>query len=89
MQSALAADPGSHPVIPGTGGIRKARWSRQGTGKSGGVRVIYYYWISDNELYLLYLYAKNERSDLSAADRKAARRFVEALRHAKEQRKGE
>ncbi len=43
MQLAIAADPAAYPVIPGTGGVRKARWTRQGKGKSGGVRVIYYY----------------------------------------------
>ena len=47
LRDALAPNPELYPVIPGTGGVRKARWGRQGKGKSGGVRVIYYYWISD------------------------------------------
>jgi hypothetical protein len=66
MESAIAADPEAHPVIAGTGGVRKARWSRQSKGKSGGVRVIYYYWTADNEVYMLYVYSKNEQSDLDA-----------------------
>jgi hypothetical protein len=57
------------PIVPGTGGVRKARWARPGRGKSGGVRVIYYYWRTieasaqqawDREVYLLSVYAKNE-----------------------------
>ena len=86
MEASIAADPESHPVVVGTGGVRKARWSRQGKGKSGGVRVIYYYWTADNEVYMLYLYAKNEQADLDAAGRKAAKKFVEELKHAKEKR---
>ena len=83
MESAIAADPESHPVVPGTGGVRKARWGREGKGKSGGVRIIYYYWLRDGEVYMLSIYAKNEQADMDAADKKAARRFVEALKDAK------
>lgn len=94
MQLAIAADPEAHPIVPGTGGVRKARWTRQGKGKSGGVRVIYYYWrttgeiarqILDPEVYLLSIYAKSDQSDMTAADRKAAKRFVEGLKDAKKQ----
>ena len=87
MEAAIAADPEAHPVVPGTGGVRKARWGRQGRGKSGGVRVIYYYWVSDNEVYMLYLYAKNEQADMDAAGRKEARKVVEALKRGKESRR--
>src|SRR5712692_2035365 len=87
LRDAIASNPGLHPVIPGTGGVRKARWGRQGKGKSGGVRAIYYYWISDDEVYLLYIYAKNEQADMSAADRKAVKTFVEELKRAKEEKK--
>jgi len=81
-------------MVPGTGGVRKARWARQGRGKSGGVRVIYYYWrttedlaaqVLDREVYLLSIYAKNGQSDMTAADRKAAKKFVEGLKDAKKQ----
>jgi hypothetical protein len=92
MQLAIAADPTAHPIVPGAGGVRKARWTRQGKGKSGGVRVIYYYWrtaeetvvpVPDPEVYLLSIYAKNDQSDMTAADRKAAKKFVEDLKDAK------
>jgi mRNA-degrading endonuclease RelE of RelBE toxin-antitoxin system len=94
LQLAIAADPEAHPIVPGTGGVRKARWARQGRGKSGGVRVIYYYWrtieelaaqVLDREVYLLSIYAKNEQSDMTAADRKAAKKFVEGLKDARKQ----
>ena len=62
MEASIAADPEAHPVIIGIGGIRsKARWGRQGKGKSAGVRVIYYYWNADNEVYMLYVFAKKEQ----------------------------
>jgi mRNA-degrading endonuclease RelE of RelBE toxin-antitoxin system len=87
LRDAIASNPELHPVIPNTGGVRKARWGRQGKGKSGGVRVIYYYWISDDEVYLLNIYAKNEQADMSTADRKAVKTFVEGLKRAKEEKK--
>ena len=83
MEDAIAADPELHPIVPGTGGLRKARWAREGKGKSAGVRVIYYYFVSDSEIYMLAIYAKNEQADMRAADKKAARKFVEALKNAK------
>ena len=66
----LAADPEAGDVIPQTGGLRKVRWSRQGTGKRGGVRVIYYYYDMDLPLYLLTLYAKADREDLSSDEKR-------------------
>ncbi|MEO8367878.1 MAG: type II toxin-antitoxin system RelE/ParE family toxin [Candidatus Solibacter sp.] len=83
MENAIAADPESHPVIPGTGGVRKARWARAGRGKSGGVRVIYYYFVRDGEVYMLAVYAKGDQADLSATEKVGVRKFVEALSHAK------
>jgi len=42
MEFHIACSPEDHPVIPGAGGFRKARWARRGKGKSGGYRVIYF-----------------------------------------------
>ncbi len=86
MEDAIAADPGAAPVIPGTNGLRKARWRRQGKGKSGGVRCIYYYWVSDDEVYLLYVYAKSEQADMDPDGRKAAKSLVEEIKRGKERR---
>jgi len=65
----LAYNPAAGDLIPGTGGVRKLRWGLEGRGKRGGARVIYFYHDADVPLFLLTAYAKNERSDLSQADR--------------------
>ena len=83
MELAIVSDPDAHPVMPGMGGIRKARWARHGGGKSGGVRTIYYYRVADSKIYLLFVYAKNEQADLTPEQRKQARRVVEVIEHGK------
>ena len=65
----LALHPKAGEVMQGTGGVRKLRWGRGGQGKSGGVRVIYYFHNESMPLYLLTLFSKNERSNLSQAER--------------------
>jgi hypothetical protein len=77
LQVYLADNPQAGQVIKGSGGLRKVRWGIQGKGKSGGVWVIYYWQISENQIYLLTLYAKNEVSDLSPAEVAALRKMVE------------
>jgi hypothetical protein len=52
------------------GGLRKLRWAKAGGGKRGGVRIIYYYWREDKPLYLLNLFAKNEKDNISAEELK-------------------
>jgi len=63
----------------GTGGVRKLRWSLSGRGKSGGARVIYYYHNEAIPLFALTAYAKNERANLSQADRNDFRRLTKIL----------
>lgn len=75
----LAAVPGEGDLIRGTGGVRKLRWQRGGRGKSGGVRVIYYFHSERIPLYLLTVFAKNERADLSQAERNELAKLVEVL----------
>lgn len=55
--------------MEGTGGIRKLRWRRGGRGRSGGVRVIYYFHSDAMPLYLLTVFSKNERANLTGAQR--------------------
>ena len=57
-------------MVSGLNGIRKASWGRQGQGKRGGVRVIYFYAISAELVLLITLYAKNEKEDLSHDQKK-------------------
>lgn len=77
--SYLAAHPKAGDLIEGTGGIRKLRWGRGGRGKSGGVRVIYYHHSEVMPLYLLALFAKNERANLSKAERNDLAKLVDVL----------
>ena len=65
----LAEHPQSGDLMQGTGGIRKLRWSAQGRGKSGGVRVIYYYHNESIPLFLLTVFGKGEKANLSKAER--------------------
>jgi mRNA-degrading endonuclease RelE of RelBE toxin-antitoxin system len=79
MEDAIATNPEAHPVVPGTKGVRKARWSRPGMGKRGGIRLIYYYWAPD-AIILLTACAKNEKENLADADKKDFRRLIESLK---------
>ena len=75
----LAANPRAGDLMEGTGGVRKLRWGRQGRGKSGGVRVIYYVHSELMPLYLLTLFAKNERANLTKAERNELAGLVDIL----------
>ena len=66
-------------LIPGAGGVRKLRWGLEGRGKRGGARVIYYYYSDAMPIFALTAYAKNERADLSQADRNDFRRLTALL----------
>jgi hypothetical protein len=67
----IAYQPTCGDLIPGTGGLRKVRVGRGGSGKRGGARVIYYFYNADFPLVLMALYAKNEKADLSPRERNA------------------
>ena len=78
LQNHLALYPEAGDLIKGTGGIRKVRWAQGGKGKSGGVRVIYYWQTAEDEIYFLTLYSKGEATDLTAEQRKILKRMVES-----------
>ena len=80
MEASVAAAPDAAPVIRGTGGIRKLRWSAAGRGKRGGIRTIYFYSAGPNTIYFLTAYAKTDREDLTPADIKALSRTVAAIK---------
>ena len=65
LQLALARNPELGAIIPGGGGIRKARWELEGRGKRGGARVVYYWAVSEDLILLLFIYPKSERGDLT------------------------
>jgi hypothetical protein len=72
----LASNPEVGELIPGTGGARKIRWAVPGKGKRGGARTIYYYHNESIPLFILDIYAKNEKSDLSEADKRSLKRLL-------------
>ena len=79
LQNYLIAHPDAGDVIRGSGGVRKIRWASGGKGKSGGVRVIYYWAKADDQTFFLTLYGKGEKDNLSAADLKRVVKLLEEL----------
>lgn len=65
----LASNPKAGNLIQGTGGIRKLRWASKGKGKSGGSRIIYFYYNDNIPLFLLTIFGKNEKINLTKAER--------------------
>ena len=66
LQNMLFMNPSTGKMIRGTGGLRKLRWAKQGRGKSGGIRIIYYWNKNESEIWLLTVYGKNERDSISS-----------------------
>lgn len=75
----LAAHPAAGDIIQGTGGIRKLRWAAQGKGKSGGVRVIYYYHNETMPLFILTVFGKGEKANLTKNERNVLSTFTSQL----------
>ena len=76
LQLALVLRPDQGSVIPGSGGLRKIRWGASGRGKRGGARIIYYWDQRTETFFMLYAFAKNQRADLSADQRRILQRLV-------------
>lgn len=77
LQNELMLNPGKGKIIRESGGLRKARWSIPGRGKSGGVRIIYY-WLNKKEtILMLLIYSKNEQDDLTSKQLKILKTLVE------------
>lgn len=82
MEFYVACAPDSHPVMPGAGGFRKVRWARPGEGKSGGLRVIYYFLAEPGRIYMAAIYAKSRMETLSAADRNVLAKLAAQIKKA-------
>ena len=78
LQRLLMLNPEAGDVIPGTGGLRKLRFTddRRGKGKRGGLRVIYYWWDTGSQFWLFTVFDKSEMSDLTATERKALKEII-------------
>lgn len=79
LQRWLAENPEAGDLVPGTGGFRKVRWAHpeRGKGRRGGLRIIYYLFLAEQQIWLMTLYDKNEASDLTPPQKKALRAALE------------
>lgn len=80
LQYLLALNPEMGDLMPSTGGFRKLRWAdqRRGKGRRGGLRVIYYYFAGDEQIWLMTLYGKDEADDLTPKEKKALHTAIAA-----------
>lgn len=76
----VAADPESGDVMQGTGGVRKARLAGRGKGKSGGYRIVWYFGGGDIPVFLITVFGKGEKANLTQGERNALRSMVTTLR---------
>ncbi len=76
LQVALVLRPEQGALIRGTGGLRKIRWGGKGHGKSGGYRIIYYWHVASETIYMLFGYPKNKQEDLTALQKKLLAELV-------------
>jgi len=86
LQRELVRKPEAGELIPGTGGFRKARWAdkRRGKGRRGGLRVIYYHFAADHQIWLMMLYGKDEAADLTPGEKKTLKAAIEGECRARE-----
>lgn len=80
LQGYLLEHPNAGDVVQGTGGVRKLRWARPGRGKSGGVRTIYIDFADRETTWLITVFGKNEKTDLSPDERTEIKRFVKKIK---------
>jgi hypothetical protein len=80
LQNLLMSRPDAGDLIPDAGGLRKLRFgdARRGKGKSGGLRIIYYWWITGFQFWLFAIYDKDEMADLTPRERRALKQMIKA-----------
>lgn len=79
LDNVLARDPAAGPVIRGTGGVRKLRIAVRGRSKRNGARVIYYHHGAADRVFLILVYPKNRKEDLTGAERRQMRKLIAVL----------
>lgn len=79
LQKDLIINPEAGDIIRDSGGLRKVRWKLQGKGKSGGIRVIYYWYCKEKQIFMLLAYGKNERDNLSDNQRAILKKLVKEM----------
>ena len=75
----LSSNPKAGSLMQGTGGVRKLRWASKGKGKSGGSRIIYFFHNESVPLFLLTVFGKGEKINLSKAERNELAKLVKVL----------
>ena len=80
LENEIMRNPDKYPVMQGTGGLRKMRVAIEGKGKSGGARVCYVDFVFAETIYLITVYGKNEKDNLSKEERNAIKKAIEALK---------
>jgi hypothetical protein len=80
LQTALAQRPEMGKIISGGGGIRKVRWSGSGRGKRGGLSVVYFWDVANEQIWMLQAYPKNERENLTRDEIKQLKQLVKQLK---------
>ena len=79
FQNDLMQNPVKGDVIVGGGGIRKVRWNLQGRGRSGSIRIIYYYKVVNDRVYLLLAYKKSKKTTLSDVETKILKALAKEI----------
>ena len=89
LQGRLAASPRAGDVMPRTGGFRKIRWAgpRRGKGRRGGLRIIYFYFESEQQIWLMTLYGKDEAADLTPKEKKVLKAALDSEVKARTQKR--
>lgn len=77
LQELVRINPESGNLIPGSGGLRKIRWKVEGQGKRGGIRVIYYWYVPREQIYMMLAYTKNQQEDLTPRQLKILKQLVQ------------
>jgi hypothetical protein len=77
LQEALVGCPDLGDLIQGSGGLRKVRWKLENTGKSGGIRAIYYWVVDDDHIRMLFAYPKGKQENLTKDQVKRLKEIVE------------
>jgi hypothetical protein len=85
LQGALVGNPDAGAVMPGTGGFRKMRWAdpRRGKGTRGGLRIVYYHFAEEEQIWLMTLYGKDEVKDLTPAEKRTLKAAIQGERQAR------
>lgn len=80
FQTYLCNNPEVGDIITGTGGVRKVRWSLPNTGKSSGVRILYYYLTDFGTVYLMMVYAKSDQINISDSDKQRLKQVITTIK---------